>query len=81
MARNWMHKHATKKPLPAFVVARIKYGLERRKEEQGADGSQDSSHELSRGSLASFVHPTEAIRKEVGLSSSGSRSWRNGYQC
>ena len=40
MARNWMHKHETKKPLPSFVVARIKYELAPCKEEQGAGGSQ-----------------------------------------
>jgi hypothetical protein len=54
---DWMYKHATKKPLPSFEVARIKYELAPRKEEQGTGGSQDSSHELSRGSLASFVLP------------------------
>jgi hypothetical protein len=53
---DWMYKNATKKPLPSFEVARIKYELAPRKEE-GDDGSQDSSHELSRGSLASFVLP------------------------
>ena len=41
MARNWMHWPAgTKKPLPSFVVARIKYELAPCKEEQGAGGSR-----------------------------------------
>src|SRR6516225_5085451 len=54
---DWMYKHATKKPLPSFEVARIKYELAPRNEKQADGGSLSSAHELSRGSLASFVLP------------------------
>jgi hypothetical protein len=53
---DWMYNNAAKKPLPSFEVARIKYELAPRKPERG-DGSQSASHEVTRGSLTSFVLP------------------------
>src|SRR5579859_1340025 len=54
---DWMYRHAAKKPLPSFEVARIKYELAPRQEEPGDDFSQGPPNGLSRGSLASFVLP------------------------
>src|ERR1700744_889518 len=54
---DWMYRHAAKKPLPSFEVARIKYELAPRQEKLGDGSSQDTLNDLSRGSLASFVLP------------------------
>jgi hypothetical protein len=54
---DWMYKNAAKKPLPSFDVARIKYELAPRKEDENDDSAQEYSHGLSRGSLMSFFLP------------------------